>query len=133
MRSMMGRAWRNCSDKSDYTKEIILPRQRLVDVGHDPENLTIIFKESATKLQKLKLEKSSSTKIKNTKLSNHQRLFLHRIYHQRDISRKSMQEIYYKTERPSRREKVNYRMPPPKEHQGLTNSIKTKIMRRRKE
>ena len=65
IRSMMGRAWRHCSDKNDYTIEISLLCQRLIDAGHNPENLTIIFRESASKLQKqLKLEKSSSTKIK---------------------------------------------------------------------
>ena len=48
--SIMDRMWRYCSDKSDYTKEKSSLCQRLIDVGHNPTNLTAIYKKSSSRL-----------------------------------------------------------------------------------
>ena len=110
----MGRTLRHCSDNNDCTKKISLLCQRLIDIGHNPSNLTLIFKEATSKLQKQHKLKIISAKTNTTqKLQKHQRLLLHPLEkHARNLQ----QNFRTNAVGHPRCENINYRMSPTKNH-----------------
>lgn len=80
--SMIGKLWRPCIDSIGCTNETHLLHQRLMDVGHNPNNLTAIFNKASAKLsKKLKGNWTLTTTKKKESTPFNQRLFLYLEYH----------------------------------------------------
>ena len=77
-----------------------------MNTGYDPKKVKPIFKEGATRLEKksiiINIEKSKV--IKKSTLLPHQELYFHPVHHSKDVSRKTIQEVYKETCGPILRE-----------------------------
>lgn len=95
--SMLGRAWRHCSNKKDYSNESKLLFQRLINVGYNPTKLHQVFTKAAMKIQQRQKYTYSTNNQPTEKIKPNQRLFLHSTFHPKDVSRRMIQMIYKRT------------------------------------